>query len=131
MLAKPAWGAGGFTPLQGTPALAFVTGDRDSAPADMAQALVERVSEFSVNHGLSPARLLIKRLETWDYRSPSPPRYFAFLWTTCLIAQGFPSPFEQGEFHKRYERDDVYGRNESQFLSRNLSYPFRGRDSSN
>ncbi len=101
--------------------LAFVTGDRDSAPADMAQALVERVSEFSVNHGLSPARLLIKRLETWDYRSPSPPRYFAFLWTTCLIAQGFPSPFEQGEFHKRYERDDVYGANESQFLSRNLS----------
>jgi len=101
--------------------LAFVTGDRDSAPADMAQALVERVSEFSVNHDLSPARLLIRRLETWDYRSPSPPRYFAFLWTTCLIAQGFPSPFEQGEFHKRYERDDVYGRNESQFLSRNLS----------
>ena len=101
--------------------LAFVTGDRDSAPADMAQALVERVNEFSVNHGLSPARLLIKRLETWDYRSPSPPRYFAFLWTTCLIAQGFPSPFEQGEFHKRYERDDVYGANESQFLNRNLS----------
>jgi len=100
--------------------LAFVTGDRDSAPADMAQALVDRVREFSVNHGLSPARLLIKRLETWDYRSPSPPRYFAFLWTTCLIAQGFPSPFEKGEFHKRYERDDVYGANESQFLSRNL-----------
>jgi hypothetical protein len=100
--------------------LAFVTCDRDSAPADIAQALVNRVREFSFNHGLSPARLLIKRLETWDYKSPSPPRYFAFLWTTCLIAQGFPSPFEQGEFHRRYERDDVYGDNETQFLSRNL-----------
>jgi hypothetical protein len=100
--------------------LAFVTADRDSAPADMAQALVDRVREFSFSHGLSPARLLIKRLETWDNRSPSPPRYFAFLWTTCLIAQGFPSPFEQGEFHKRYGRDDVYGANETQFLSGNL-----------
>jgi len=100
--------------------LAFVTGDRDSAPADVAQALVDRVREFSFNHGLSPARLLIKRLETWDYKSPSPPRYFAFLWTTCLIAQGFPSPFEHGEFHRRYERDDVFGANESQYLSGNL-----------
>jgi len=100
--------------------LAFVTGDRESAPAEIAQALVDRVREFSVNHGLSPARLLIKRLETWDYKSPGPPRYFAFLWTTCLIAQGFPSPLEQGEFHKRYERDDVYGSNETQFLSGNL-----------
>jgi len=100
--------------------LAFITGDRESSPADIAQALVDRVREFSVNHGLSPARLLIKRLETWDHKSPSPPRYFAFLWTTCLIAQGFPSPFEQGEFHRRYERDDVYGANESQFLSGNL-----------
>ena len=100
--------------------LAFITGDRESSPADIAQALVDRVREFSVNHGLSPARLLIKRLETWDHKSPSPPRYFAFLWTTCLIAQGFPSPFEQGEFHRRYERDDVCGANESQFLSGNL-----------
>jgi len=102
--------------------LAFMTGDRESAPADIAQALVDRVREFSVNHGLSPARLLIKRLETWDYKSPSPPRYFAFLWTTCLIAQGFPAPFEQGEFHRRYERDDVYGANETQFLSGNLPH---------
>jgi hypothetical protein len=97
--------------------LAFVTGDRESDPAEIAQALVKRVREFSVNRGLSPARLLIKRLETWDYKKPSPPRYFAFLWTTCLIAQGFPSPFEKGEFHKRYARDDVYGANETQFLS--------------
>jgi len=100
--------------------LAFVTGDRESAPAEIAQALVDRVREFSVNRGLSPARLLIKRLETWDYNKPSPPRYFAFLWTTCLIAQGFPCPSEQGEFHKRYERDDVYGSNETQYLSGNL-----------
>jgi hypothetical protein len=100
--------------------LAFVTGDRDSAPADIAHALVERVREFSVNHGLSPARLLTKRLETWDHMSASPPRFFAFLWTTCLIAQGFPSPFEKGEFHKRYQQKDVYGANESQYLSRNL-----------
>jgi hypothetical protein len=100
--------------------LAFVTGDRESAPAEIAQALVDRVREFSVNRGLSPARLLIKRLETWDYNKPSPPRYFAFLWSTCLIAQGFPCPSEQGEFHKRYERDDVYGSNETQFLSGNL-----------
>ena len=100
--------------------LIFVAGDIDSAPADIAHGLVDSVREFSFNHGLSPARLLIKRLETWDYRSAGPPRYFAFLWTTCLIAQGFPSPFEQGEFHKRYERDDVYGANESQSLRRNL-----------
>ena len=100
--------------------LAFVTGDRESAPAEIAQALVDRVREFSVNRGLSPARLLIKRLETWDYNKPSPPRYFAFLWSTCLIAQGFPCPSEQGEFHKRYERDDVYGSNETQYLSGNL-----------
>jgi len=100
--------------------LAFVTGDREHAPAEIAQALVDRVREFSVNRGLSPARLLIKRLETWDYKKPSPPRYFAFLWTTCLIAQGFPCPSEQGEFHKRYERDDVYGSNETQYLSGNL-----------
>ena len=97
--------------------LAFVTGDRESDPAEIAHALVKRVREFSVNRDLSPARLLIKRLETWDYKKPSPPRYFAFLWTTCLIAQGFPSPFEKGEFHKRYARDDVYGVNETQFLS--------------
>ncbi|SBO42670.1 hypothetical protein [Cyanobium sp. NIES-981] len=100
--------------------LAFVTGDREADPAAIAQALVDRVREFSFNRGLSPARLLIKRLETWDYKQPGPPRYFAFLWTTCLIAQGFPSPFEKGEFHRRYERDDVYGANETQFLSRNL-----------
>ncbi len=100
--------------------LAFVTGDRESAPTEIAQALVDRVREYSVNHGLSPARLLIKRLETWDHKSPSPPRFFAFLWTTCLIAQGFPSPFEQGEFHRRYERDKVYGANETQYLSGNL-----------
>jgi hypothetical protein len=100
--------------------LAFMTGDRETSPDDIAQALVDRVREFSVNRGLSPARLLINRLEKWDHKSPNPPRYFSFLWTTCLIAQGFPCPFEQGEFHRRYARDDVYGSNESQYLSSNL-----------
>jgi hypothetical protein len=100
--------------------LVFITGDRESEPADLAQALVNRVREYSVNHGLSPARLLIQRLESWNYKSASPPRFFAFLWTTCLIAQGFPSPFEKGEFHKRYARDEVYGSNERQHLSKNL-----------
>jgi len=100
--------------------LAFVTGDRESDPTEIAHTLVDRIRELSFNRGLSPARLLIQRLETWDYKSPQPPRYFAFLWTTCLIAQGFPSPFEKGEFHRRYERDNVYGSNETQFLSGNL-----------
>ena len=100
--------------------LVFVTGDREASPSELAQTLVDRVREFSYNLGLSPARLLIKRLENWDYKSASPPEFFAFLWTTCLIAQGFPSPFQKGEFHKRYERDDVFGANESQYLSKNL-----------
>ena len=100
--------------------LAFVTGDRETDPTEIARTLVDRVRELSFNRGLSPARLLIQRLETWDYKSPQPPRYFAFLWTTCLIAQGFPSPFEKGEFHRRYERDNVYGSNETQFLRGNL-----------
>jgi hypothetical protein len=100
--------------------LAFLTGDRESQPSDLAQALVSCVREYSFNHGSSPARYLSQRLEAWNYNNSRPPRFYAFLWTTCLIAQGFPSPFEQGEFHGRYERDDVFGANESQYLSGNL-----------
>jgi hypothetical protein len=100
--------------------LPFVTGEEDGPANEMAKLLVGRVRDYSVNQGLSPARLLRKRLETWNHRSDSHPRYFAFLWTTCLIAQGFPSPNEKGEFHKRYSREDIYETDETQYLRGNL-----------
>ena len=105
--------------------LAFVTGDKETTPEQQAQALVNCVRDYSFNQGSSPARLLVKRLESWDHTSSIPPRFFAFLWTTCLIAQGFPSPFEKGEFHKRYEREDIYGANETQYLRENLPAAWR------
>lgn len=87
--------------------LRFAVGDPRANPSELADAFVKSIITQAERHNAKPARLFTKRVENWNPDTPLEPPFFAFLWATCLISQGYPSPYEPGQFHMRYLR--VFG----------------------
>lgn len=95
--------------------------DDDTADAnEVARYLIHTLQVSAARRRHSDGRAFtagdLFQLQARSYKNSADrtPPYFAFLWTTCLIAQGYPDPQEDGEFHARYER--VFGRRENQQL---------------
>ena len=113
---EPAWA--------GIPAtedeLRTLTGDEDGDPMEMAQRLVNSleiqaaVRKHPDGRSFTTGDFFQHQVKDYRHTVDSCPQYFSFLWLTCLIAQGYPDPQEEGEFHARYER--VFGRRENQQL---------------
>jgi hypothetical protein len=87
--------------------LRFAVGDPRAKPSELADAFVKSIITQAERHNVKPARLFTKRAENWNPDTPLEPPFFAFLWATCLISQGYPNPYETGQFHMRYLR--VFG----------------------
>ena len=87
--------------------LRFAVGAPQASPSELADAFVKSIISQAERHNAKPARLFTKRVENWNPDTPLEPPFFAFLWATCLISQGYPSPYEPGQFHMRYLR--VFG----------------------
>jgi hypothetical protein len=87
--------------------LRFAVGDPRAKPSELADAFVKSIITQAEKQNVKPARLFTKRAENWNPDTPLEPPFFAFLWATCLISQGYPNPYETGQFHMRYLR--VFG----------------------
>jgi hypothetical protein len=87
--------------------LRFAVGDTKANPSELADAFVKSIINQAERHNAKPGRLFTKRAENWNPDTPLEPPFFAFLWATCLISQGYPNPYETGQFHMRYLR--VFG----------------------
>ncbi len=87
--------------------LRFAVGDPKANPSELADAFVKSIISQAERHNAKPGRLFTKRAENWNPDTPLEPPFFAFLWATCLISQGYPNPYETGQFHMRYLR--VFG----------------------
>jgi hypothetical protein len=87
--------------------LRYVVSDDQAASVEIAEALTTAILARASRHGKRPALLCKQRVERWNPLGNTEPPFFAFLWSTCMISQGYPNPNADGEFHARYER--VYG----------------------
>lgn len=87
--------------------LRYVIGDDQASSTEIAEALTTTILARATRHGKRPGLLCKQRVERWNPQGNTEPPFFAFLWSTCMISQGYPNPNEVGEFHARYER--VYG----------------------
>lgn len=87
--------------------LRFAVGDPKANPSELADAFVKSIISQAERNNAKPGRLFTKRAENWNPDTPLEPPFFAFLWATCLISQGYPNPYEPGQFHMRYLR--VFG----------------------
>lgn len=88
--------------------LPFALGTPELSSQELVEAFLEAITTAANWQDLRPAKLFARRADKWDPDSSVEPPFFAFLWATCLISQGYPNPYESGEFHMRYER--VFGR---------------------
>jgi hypothetical protein len=113
---EPAWAGIPATEEE----LRNVTGDASGNSMHMAERLIESLvtqakqRRHSDGRSFTPGEFFQNHAKNYRHRRDRVPPYFAFLWLTCLIAQGYPNPQEEGEFHARYER--VFGRRENQQL---------------
>lgn len=113
---EPAWAGIPATEEE----LRTLTGDGSGDPLEMAVRLVESLEMQAASRKHNDGRpftagdLFQHQAKRYRHAIDCSPQYFAFLWVTCLIAQGYPDPQEEGEFHARYER--VFGRRENQQL---------------
>jgi hypothetical protein len=87
--------------------LRFAVRDSQANPTELADAFIKSIIAQAERHNVKPAKLFKKRAENWNPATPLDPPFFAFLWATCLISQGYPNPYEAGQFHMRYQR--VFG----------------------
>jgi hypothetical protein len=87
--------------------LRYVVGDDQATSTEIAEALTKAILSRASRHGKRPALLCKQRVERWNPLGNTEPPFFAFLWSTCMVSQGYPNPNADGEFHARYER--VYG----------------------
>jgi len=110
---EPAWAGIPATEEE----LRILTGDEYGDPMEMAGRLVRSLVEqaatrrHSDNRPFSPGDFFQYQVKRYSQSSCNVPQYFAFLWLTCLIAQGYPDPQQEGEFHARYQR--AFGRKEN------------------
>jgi hypothetical protein len=82
-----------------------VVGDRSAAPEDVAGTFVDSVLS-QIPPGIS-FEGFCGDYRGWTPFHDWPPRFFAALWFTCLVAYGFP-PGDDDGFHVRMER--LFGR---------------------
>jgi hypothetical protein len=113
---EPAWAGIPATEEE----LRTLTGDEDGDPLEMAQRLVKSLEiqaaarKHPDGRSFTTGDFFQHQVKGYRHTVDCGPQYFSFLWLTCLIAQGYPDPHEEGEFHARYER--VFGRRENQQL---------------
>ena len=100
--------------------LLIVTGDESGDPMEMASRLVSVLIQQAATRKhpdrrvFSVGEIMNQQAANYQPTASRRPPYFAFLWLTCLIAQGYPDPQDEGEFHARYER--VFGKRDNQQL---------------
>ena len=100
--------------------LRTITGDQFSDPMEITMCLVASLQMQAAGRKHPDGRpftagdLFQKQTRSYRHATIRKPPFFAFLWVTCLIAQGYPDPQDEGEFHARYER--VFGKRENQQL---------------
>jgi len=87
--------------------LRYVVSDDQAPSVEIAKALTTAILSRASRYGKRPALLCKQRVERWNPLGNTEPPFVAFLWSTCMISQGYPNPNADGEFHARYER--VYG----------------------
>ena len=82
--------AGSVERIPATPEeLVEIVGDRQADPDEVVEAFVaavkRKLSVQEVNFGK-----FCRNYVGWTPRSEAPPRFFAALWLTCLVAYGYP-----------------------------------------
>lgn len=92
------------TPIERIPAtpeeLREVVGDSTAEPEEVVAAFVASVKR-KVPSGVSFEGFCDNRM-AWSPASENPPRFFAMLWLTCLVAYGYPE--EISGFHARMKK---------------------------
>lgn len=106
--------AGSVERIPATPEeLVEIVGDRDADPDEVVEAFVaavkRKLSVREVNFGK-----FCRNYVGWTPRSEAPPRFFAALWLTCLVAYGYPRGRSTG-FHARIK--EIFGSGASQQMN--------------
>ncbi|WP_161882812.1 hypothetical protein [Deinococcus alpinitundrae] len=89
--------------------LAAVTGDPEAAPDEVAARFVTAMKRELPLHGISfYAFCSDTAARGWTLQSARVPHFFAMLWLTCLVANGYPDGGAD-EYHRRIA--GLFGRN--------------------
>lgn len=92
-------------PIRASPDdLPLLVRDPRADPEAMAQTLLGRLRWQARQQDQDVLSQLASSCRSWRLRRRSTPGFFAFLWFTCLIAQGYPDASGDGLFHQRFAR---------------------------
>lgn len=85
--------------------LPLLVADPSADPETMAEHLVLQLRGHArQHHNTDPLSRMAQSSVRFNPRGAQPPDFFAFLWITCLIANGYPDADGTGLFHQRFER---------------------------
>lgn len=92
-------------PIRATPEdLPLLVRDPRADPEVMAQTLLQCLRWQARQQDQDVLSQLASACRAWRLRRCGFPSFFAFLWFTCLIAQGYPDAEADGLFHQRFAR---------------------------
>lgn len=95
--------------------LVEIVGDPGADPDEVVGAFVTTIKRKLSIHNVSFKRFFLDYY-SWTPKSKAPPRFFAALWLTCLVAYGYPRGRNTG-FLKRIEEKEVLGPGASQQMN--------------